>query len=427
MRDQSVFGESTQKWLLNDMAINQADRRILREFAKKVLDLSRRPIEAEKKKLWLSHNKLNPTRPLIFCDPENGWNEIIPEEDLHCSSELARTWENHLRKEIFWGEQMGDDRVIESFFNVYYSYEDSGWGLHETQIKHEEQGSYNWIPALAEYEEFSKLKFPVITVDHETTGRIRQLAEETFGDILNVRLKGQWWWSIGLTYVLVNLRGLEQCMLDMYDYPMELHRLMAFLRDGFLAKLDFLETNGLLSLNNDETYVGSGGFGFTDELPAKDFAGKVRTKDMWGFLESQETVSVSPGMFEEYVYTYQLPILERFGLNCYGCCEPLDQRWHIVEKTPNLRRVSVSPWSNLACMSENLNSKYIFSMKVNPSSLAVKNMDEGAVRKEIRDAFTITRDNRVEAIMKDNHTLGGGPDNAIRWCRIAREEAGAID
>jgi hypothetical protein len=29
----------------------------------------------------------------------------------------------------------------------------------------------------------------------------------------------------------------------------------------------------------------------------------------------------------------------------------------------------------------------------------------------------------VEAIMKDNHTIGNNPQNVIRWCRIAREEA----
>ncbi len=49
--------------------------------------------EAEKRKLWLRHNALQPTRPVIFCDPENGWNEIIRPEHLACESELARDWE----------------------------------------------------------------------------------------------------------------------------------------------------------------------------------------------------------------------------------------------------------------------------------------------------------------------------------------------
>jgi len=53
-------------------------------------------------------------------------------------------------------------------------------------------------------------------------------------------------------------------------------------------------------------------------------------------------------------------------------------------------------------------------------------IDEVALRAEIRKDLHITRDCQVELIMKDNHTLGNNPMNAVRWCRIAKEEAGAI-
>ena len=69
--------------------------------------------------------------------------------------------------------------------------------------------------------------------------------------------------------------------------------------------------------------MGWGGYGFTDELPHKSFSGKVRLRDLWGFTESQETVSVSPAMYEAFVFPYEKPIMERFGLTCYGACQPL--------------------------------------------------------------------------------------------------------
>ncbi len=54
-------------------------------------------------------------------------------------------------------------------------------------------------------------------------------------------------------------------------------------KEAWLAKLDFVQENGLLSLNNEGTYVGSGGFGYTGELPRKDFEGKMApTCEMWG-------------------------------------------------------------------------------------------------------------------------------------------------
>jgi hypothetical protein len=198
---------------------------------------------------------------------------------------------------------------------------------------------------------------------------------------------------------------------------------MSILSNGTMKLLDYLEDNNLLSLNNDGSYVGSGGLGWTTELPQSDFKGKVRPCDMWGFAESQETIGISPKMFGEFVFPYQLPILKRFGLNCYGCCEPLDRRWDIVKQIPNLRRVSVSPWASVPGMAEQLEDRYIFSMKPSPVDLAAPVMDEERVRAGLRDAFQITRDCRVEVIMKDNHTIGNNPQNVIRWCQIAREEA----
>ncbi|MCD6308121.1 MAG: hypothetical protein J7M24_03910 [Candidatus Latescibacteria bacterium] len=424
MADQTQASISTATIGGDALRIDGRDRSVLRGLARSVAELAARPVEDEKRRLWYDHNALRPTRPLIFCDPENGWNEIITERDLACNGGLARDWEFTLRKEIFWGSSMGDDRVVEPFFNVPYVHEETDWGMHETKIGGRDGGSYVWEAPLATYDDFHRLAFPRILVDRGATDRLVALAEETLGDILTVRLRGTWWWTLGMTWTLVNIRGLERIMYDVFDYPEDLKRLMSFLRDGTLAKLDFLEENGLLSLNNDGAYVGSGGFGWTDELPCDDFNGSgVRTADMWGFCESQETSSWSPEMFGEFILPYQLPVLERFGLNCYGCCEALDKRWSFIEKVPRLRRVSVSPWADRGDMADKLGDRYIYSLKPIPTDLAVPVIDEDRIRRGLRETVRICRDNRLEIIMKDNHTIGGNPDNVVRWCRIAREEA----
>jgi hypothetical protein len=406
------------------IAISATERNVLRPLAAQVAELAARPIEQMKRDLWYRHNALEATRPVIFCDPENGWGEIIPPESLACEGELARRWEMMLRKEIFWGAQMCDDRVIEPFFNVRHVFVESDWGMHEDRIGGEHGGAYRWESPLKSYADFDQLRFPQITVNEEATARVLALANDTLGEFLHVRLKTSWWWTLGMTWTLVNLRGMAQIMYDMMDQPDDLHRLMALLRDGHLAKLDYLERSGLLRLNNDGTYVGSGGFGWTRELPQSDFVtGRVRPRDMWGFGESQETVGVSPAMFAEFIFPYQLPILERFGLNCYGCCEPLDKRWRIIQKIPRLRRVSISPWANLAYMAEMLGDRYVFSWKPAPVDLAMDTFDEDAIRVKLREGFRLTRHCRVEAIMKDNNTIGNDPSRVIRWVRIAREEA----
>ncbi len=400
------------------------DREIIRGLATLVAELAARPIEQEKRDLWYKHNALEPTRPVIFCDPEHGWHEIILPEHLTCESDEARGLEWRLRQEIFWGTQMNDDRVINPTWEVGYAASDTGWGLEDKKIGAEDGHAYTWVPPIKDYDlDMPKLHFPEITVDHEATKRGFEHMNDLFGDILPIRLRAGWWWSVGMTWQFVQLRGLDQMMMDMFDNPEGVHRLMAFLRDGYTAKIDYLEQNGLLSLNNEGDYVGSGGFGWTNELPQSDFQGTVRCKDMWGFGESQETVGVSPDMFEEFVYQYQLPLLKRFGLNCYGCCEPLDKRWHVVKNVPNLRRVSVSAWADLEKMAENLKGDYIFSYKPNPADLATPRFDEDRIRRDLRKAMEITRGCRLEVIMKDCHTIAKDPTHATRWTQIAREEA----
>jgi hypothetical protein len=407
------------------LTISPAERATLRRLAANVAELAARPIEGKKRDLWYRHNALEVTRPVIFCDPENGWNEIIRPAELTCHSPLARRWEMHLRKEIFWGTEMCDDYTVEPYFNVFHIH--SGgieeWGLKEETVSGGDGGSYRWESPIKTMDDLGKLRFPTVQVDWPATNRVRNQANEILGDLLAVRLHTNWWWTLGMTMRVAFLRGLAQMMYDMVDNPDLLHGIMAIMRDGTLSLLDALERDGLLSLNSDGTYIGSGGLGWSHELPAADFAGKVRTIDMWGFAESQETVGVSPRMFAEFVFPYQLPILERFGLNCYGCCEPLDARWHIVEKTPRLRRVSVSAWANLEKMAEKLGDRYIFSWKPSPADLAMPTIDEDKLREGLRRTFQLTRNCRVEVLMKDNHTIGNNPQNVICWCQIAREEA----
>jgi hypothetical protein len=403
-------------------SISKKDRNTLRRLARRVSELAARSREKQCRELWFKHNSLKPTRPLIICDPENGWNEIIKGNSLECSSRLTRHWEMALKKDIFWGEEILDDRPIEPYFSLGYTFTDDGWGVEEKFRGGRDGGSYTWEPGIKEYKDIEKLHFPKIEVDYDTTKNIFDLASDIFDDILTVKTVGVWWWSFGMTYDLAVLRGLEQMMLDMIREPQLIHDLMKFLTEGNLKKLDFLESNDLLSLNN-ELYLGPGGFGYTDELPGSGFRGNVRTNDMWGFSESQETVGISPEMFSEFIFPYQVSILKRFGLNCYGCCEPLDTRWDIIKNIPRLRRVTVSPFADIEKMADQLEDKYCYCLKPHPADLARPEMDEESVRKKLRHAFDVARNCRVEVLMQDNHTIGRNPQNVVNWVRIAKEES----
>ncbi len=403
-----------------EVRIAREDRDILRGLAERVAACAAKQQETEKRELWRGLNDLEKTRPAVFCDPENGWNEIIQDSDIRCRSDLARRWEIVLRKELFWAEQMKDDKVIEPYFDIGYTHSEDDWGI-EWRQRGGGGGAYTWEPALHDETDIAKIHDPEFTVDHETTEATVRLAENTFGDLLKVRTAGVWWWSLGMTVDLALWLGMQRMMLYLIDRPELIQQLMAKLRDGYLRKLDYLQRYRLLSLNTDQ-YVGSGGFGYANSLPRPPIPRPVEPRDMWGFCESQETVGVSPDMFAKFVFPYQLPLLQRFGLNCYGCCEPLDARWPVICKIPNLRRVSVSAWADLGRMASNLEDKYVFSWKPSPADLAGSTIDEEAIRKKLRQALELTRGCHLEILMKDNHTIGRNPQNVIRWVQIVRQE-----
>jgi hypothetical protein len=408
-------------------SLSPVERQLLRTLAGEVSELAARPIEQQKRQLWLDHNALRPTRPVVFCDPETSWTEIIPAGSLACVNPIARAWEFHLRREIFWGAKMKDDRVVMPTFDVSHVHNEPDWGAAERMIETEgeDRTAYTWEAPIHSETDWDQIHPPVLRVDFAGTNRLVDLASELFGGLLPVRLKTQWWWTLGMTWTLIKLRGMETFMFDLAKRPTFVHRMMGTLRDGTLAMIEALEQAGLLGLNWDGTYVGSGGYGWTEALPAPGHTGQNRLSDLWGFAESQETVGISPRMFGTFIFPYQLPILEKFGLNCYGCCEPIDERWKVIQRIPRLRRVSVSPWSDREKMAENLGDRYIFSMKPNPADLALDVFDEDRIRAELRQDLDVTRGCRVEVIMKDVTTMLHDPNRATRWVEIALEEAQA--
>jgi hypothetical protein len=255
--------------------------------------------------------------------------------------------------------------------------------------------------------------------------------DAVFQGTLPVRIRGSFWWTFGMTWMAIDLIGLENLMLFMYDDPGGLHRLMRFLHDDHAAFASWLEQEGLLTLNNESDYTGSGSRGHCRELPAPGFAssgpaapsGPARTRDLWLLLESQETVGVGPEQFAEFIFPYQLDLASRFGLVYYGCCEPVHGRWDVLKGIPNLRSVSVSPWADQPAMAEALAGRCVYSRKPNPSQVSTGIFDEPSIRADLAGTFSVARDCDVEIIMKDVHTLDGHPERLARWVQLAREEA----
>jgi len=403
--------------------IRPAQRDLLRNLAKQVAGIAADPIQEQRRKRWYAHNRLEHGRPMVFTSPEGSWLEILPEDSLTLHDEPLRGWEWTLRQRIWSAANLHDDHVIDTFLDVGQVAQTTGWGLEEEYHRSDtERGAYKWDAPLKDPADLEKLTEPTTTVDENASRQILETAHDIFDGILQVRQKRGWWWTLGVIGELARLRGLEQIMLDMLDNPAFVHRAMRFMTDAKLRWLDSLAEQGLLCLNNANDYVGSGSMGFTNELPADDHAGRVRPQDMWGFCEAQEIALVSPAMHEEFVLQYQLDVHERFGLNYYGCCEPLERKLDMLEKIPRLRKISVSPFSDYAAFAEGIGDKYVYHWKPHPAPLAEDTFPADRVRAYQRETLEATKGCILEISLKDTHTCRHDPSRFTQWTQMLQEE-----
>lgn len=409
-----------------DYRMVSTDREILRSLAVKVREIAEKPVMSQRRELWLKHDQGPGERPIVLAESGGVLDDFVPLSSLKCIEEWARNEEKQLRRIIADYGIVNDDHVVEPYINCPWDVTIGDYcGAIEKKRGNVEDsfGSYVWESPIKDLsKDFEKLHFRKCSVDRAKTQRHRNVLEDVFGDILTVRMRGGYWWTVGLTWPAIELIGLEKLMLTMYDEPESLHRLMAFLRDDHIAVIKWLEKEKLFNLNNEDDYIGSGSRGYTEQLPQADFSGNVRAKDLWILSESQETVGVSPEMFEEFIFPYQLPVIEMFGLSYYGCCEALDKRWHIVNRIPNLRRVSVAPWCDQQFMAEALGNKYTFCRKPNPALVSMPEFDEDQIRQDIRNTLDIAKGCNIELVMKDVHNIHHQPERLGRWVKIARQE-----
>ena len=63
--------------------------------------------------------------------------------------------------------------------------------------------------------DLSKVKFPEILIDQHASDTMLALAQEVFDGLLTVRRKNIWWWTLGMTWDFINLRGLDNLMMDL--------------------------------------------------------------------------------------------------------------------------------------------------------------------------------------------------------------------
>ena len=401
--------------------ISQKDTEILRELAKKQLEYAHLPKMDRLKNDWVLLNTCKGSKPMVTVEINTFYEEIIPER-MRCEGDEARRIEQALYFNILNHELFDDDTVVKDYFPVMYQHYFKPFNI-DIEVTHLEKSlGHHFTEFIKDFKEdrhlLKKSSFGILKDNHVP---YLNMVNDIFGDILPVKLIGSCLYA-SVTQNLVHVMSMETMFTAMYDYPELFKEVMNNLSNDYLEYFYALEKEGVLLPTTGGEWLAQGTFCYNDE---QKNAGAITTKDVWGYLDSQETVGISPDMFAEFIFPYYKKISDCYGLLSYGCCEPVDPFWEDCLSTmPNLRKISISPWCNEEYMGEQLKGKKIvYLRKPSPNFLGVnKELDEDKLRAHIKKTVNAAKGCTLEFSQRDVYTIHSNPQKVRRYVEIIREE-----
>jgi hypothetical protein len=416
-------GSYTPPQEITKIELSNIEKDVLKGLAEELATIAEEPAHAEKARLWTRMNDLKSERPMVWID-EIPWHEmnINDELTLQCQDSWARELETKMRRTIYQWKHMPGDMVVDDFLACPLAIHSTDFGIIEDVdvAKTDETSgivSRHFNTQINNPEDIEKIKMPTVTHNEKVMEICYEAMVELFSDIMPVKKMGQTHiWFTPWDY-LIRWWGIQEAMMDLLERPQMVHDGVERMVQAWMVELDQFEEQNLLALDNNNTRVGSGGYGYSSELPGDNIdANWIRPKNMWGCSNAQIFTQVSPQMHWDFAIEHELKWLERWGLNYYGCCEPLDHKMEQLRKIPNLRKISISPWCKMERAMDEVGQDYVMSIKPSPAIFAEDSWSPQKAKAIIKEILDLSQgQHHIEFIMKDVSTVRYEPQRLWEW------------
>ena len=393
----------------------------VRELAKRYMEIAVSEKHVRMRRRFLDSNDLKIVRPPLMME-EIPWHEmnLDGELDCACEDEELRDMEYQLRVQLFREKHFRCDNYIEPVWAIQKSFESTGIGFasDEESLAVDSRNSivsHQYKDVMEDESYLDRYHDPVITAHPEIDEHRAAVAREVLDGIMPVELRGNYIYYAPWDQI-ARLRGVEPILMDVYDRPEYLHRIMELFIRGMESEMDQKNALGLYDPRVIAVHCTPGQVTLDHEPDPSHYT----CGDIWFRTMAQMFSSISPQAHDEFDIQYTLPLARRCAFTYYGCCEPLHDRLDKIMQYPNLRKIGVSPWADVEKSAEAIGGRFVLSRKPNPANVA-QGVDADVIRKEISETARLCRKYGCpcDITLKDISTVGYKPQNLIQWSEIA--------
>jgi hypothetical protein len=443
------------------------DRDTLAPLVDELLELAGRPGEQDKMRMWADHQALARGGPgkakipiTVYYEgmPDQFWQGLFGAGYQTCADPLARSIERDLRRRIWIARNVPDDHIVWPAVHVPARVtRPADWGVPLERHKTADVlGAYKPIAPLAERLDVGRVRFTDQQIDDAAT----RLAVEQARELTRGRL------AVHVNYpdlqhspfeVLVQMRGIEQLMMDAIERPDEIRAMMDVITAAYVEHHRTRERRGQINRHEsaDGRYLACGfrvhcyhasavcSDAVRRFLPSEAknaLTGTLQTQpadstphsefriphlhDEWAYISAQSASGYGSRQFAELVHPFNCRLAELFPNKTvyYHGCECLDQKLDVLAALPNLRRFHVSPWSSVAAAVAKFRGRVVLEVHAHPGKVFFGGTAD-SMRAELRGLIDPPEGTPIDLNLSDIHSVNGRPATLGDWARIAQDLA----